>query len=202
MGDGRDIRDEHAASDGRAVDDVRDERAAGNAAGGVPGAEGAPGGLPDAECADGRLSAERAGALPVAGGVPVVEAPHGSVKEAAGKAALAAVLAGSVTAGAAAITPDQIHLPEPTPIVYVIDQPPAVPDTVVDDEKPSKASLLERLLQFGKFILLALALVAAIVLGITQGCASCAGPLVAPVDLTQSAQSSASSQPASSQAAA
>ena len=38
-----------------------------------------------------------------------------------GRGAVAAVLAGTIAVGAAGVTPDQVPLPEPVPIVHVVD---------------------------------------------------------------------------------
>ncbi|MBQ9069498.1 MAG: hypothetical protein IJ131_10685 [Eggerthellaceae bacterium] len=100
--------------------------------------------------------------------------------EVVGKTAVAAALAGAVAAGAAAVTPDQIHLNDPAPIVQMVDQGVDQVDTTVDDQTAEKKSAWKRLLQILKYALLALVAVAAIVFGVLQAAASCAGPLAAP----------------------
>ena len=118
-----------------------------------------------------------------------------NLKKAAGKAALATVLAGSITTGAAAITPDKVVLPEATPIVQVYDDGSGVdlPDSVSDDEQKSKSSILKKILQILKYALIALFFLAALIFGLLQGCAACAGNLGAPVDNDQQESSVTSS---------
>ena len=121
-----------------------------------------------------------------------------SLKEAAGKAALATVLAGSITAGAAAITPDSVVLPEATPLVQVHDTGSGVdlPDSVGDEDQANKSSVLKRILQILKYALIALFFIAAVIFGLLQGCATCAGSLGAPGDGDNQQESSATSSAA------
>lgn len=112
------------------------------------------------------------------------------VAEAAGKTAIAAALAGAVATGAAAVTPDQINLPEPVPIVQVVDQDVDTPDSVVDDEAEKKTSAWKKILQILKFLLIAAFVIGALVFGVLQGCASCAGTLGVPFVSSESSASS------------
>lgn len=112
------------------------------------------------------------------------------VAEAAGKTAIAAALAGAVATGAAAVTPDQINLPEPVPIVQVVDQDVDAPDSVVDDEAEKKTSAWKKILQILKFLLIAAFIIGALVFGVLQGCASCAGTLGVPFVSSESSASS------------
>ena len=109
------------------------------------------------------------------------------IKQAAsktGRTAVAAVLAGSITAGAAAVTSEQIPLPDPVPIVHTIDIGGGVelPDSVVDDSHHADKSSWRKIIKWLLMALAALALVVGVILGALQGCISCAGPLAAPVD--------------------
>ena len=109
----------------------------------------------------------------------------------AGRAAVAAVLAGSIAAGAGALTPDQVQLPEPVPIVQVLDMGgDQAPDTVVEDQQDEKQSPWRKILKYLLFALAALALAVGVVLGALQGCTSCSGPLAAPVSSEQQDQTS------------
>lgn len=112
--------------------------------------------------------------------------------DAVGKTVVAAALAGAVATGAAAVTPDQIHLPDPTPIVQTIDQGVDQPDQVVDDQDTKKASAWKSIWQVLKFVLLALFVAAGFMLAALQGCAACAGPLAAPVQNTASSSQASS----------
>lgn len=127
---------------------------------------------------------------------------RGGVKEAAdaaGKTVVAAALAGAVVTGAAAVTPDQINLPDPTPIVQTLDQPVDLPDQTPDDHADKKSQNIKRLWQFLKFMLVALALLAGVFFGMISGCAGCAGQCAAPVlqDASSSADASTSEAEAS-----
>ncbi len=109
----------------------------------------------------------------------------------AGRAAVAAVLAGSIAAGAGALTPDQVQLPEPVPIVQVLDMGgDQAPDTVVEDQQDEKQSPWRKILKYLLLALAALALAVGVVLGALQGCTSCSGPLAAPVSSEQQDQTS------------
>ena len=132
--------------------------------------------------------------------------------DAAGKTVVAAALAGAVATGAAAVTPDQINLPEPTPIVQTVDQGQAQPDQTVDDHAEKKAAARKNLFKILKYAILALFFAAAFIFGMLQGCAACSGTIAAPLlqDSSSSSQAveassadaeTSSSQNASSQAA-
>ncbi len=108
------------------------------------------------------------------------------VASAAGKTAVAAALVGAVTTGAAAVVPDESHLPTPVPIVQVIDQDADAADTVVDDQEDKKDAAWKRILQVLKYALLALFFAAMFVFGVLQGCASCVGPLAVPAQTSDS----------------
>lgn len=116
----------------------------------------------------------------------------GSLKENAGKVAIAAMLATSLTA----TPPNQADFPLPDmpPIVQVMDlgagdQPPAV----VDDQPSSdKSALWKKILSILKYVLLALLLVGALVFAGINGCASCvSGPVAAPTANDDSSSSAA-----------
>lgn len=122
------------------------------------------------------------------------------VADAAGKTVVAAALAGAVASGAAAVTPDKIHLPDPAPIVQTADQGVDLPDSSVDDQAQKKTSAWKSIFKILKYALLALLFVAGIVFGIMKGCASCTGQLAAP-PADSSASSSAAQEAAGSEAA-
>ena len=119
--------------------------------------------------------------------------------DAASKTVVAAALAGAVATGAAAVTPDQIHLPEPTPIVQTVDQPVEEPDQTVDDQAEKKAAARKNLLKILKYALLALFFAAAFLFGILKGCAACSGSIAAPL-LQDSSSSSQAAEVASTMA--
>lgn len=110
------------------------------------------------------------------------EEKDAGVAESLSKTAMAAVLAGSIAVGANAVTPDQINLPDPVPIVQTIelDTGGDIPDDVADDEEQTKQSNWKRAV---KFLLIALATMmtaAGIAFGALQGCASCTGSIALP----------------------
>ena len=118
------------------------------------------------------------------------EGKLGEAGKAAGKVAVAAMLASTLSA----TPPNEVDfpLPEATPIVYVMhpDGPDAVPDSPVDDEQnDSKAAIWKKILQILKYLLLVLALAAGIAIAVLNGCTSCSGSGAAPVE--QSSSSSA-----------
>ena len=101
-----------------------------------------------------------------------------------GHTALSIMLATSL-ASALSVPPntDLVTLPDPTPIIQVYEPP--VEEEVLpedDEESPSEESLLRKLLRILKYLLIALLVTGAIVFGALKGCASCAGPVVAPTD--------------------
>ena len=108
-----------------------------------------------------------------------------------GRGAVAAVLAGTIAVGAAGVTPDQVPLPEPVPIVHVVDMGGGIdlPDEVVDDQQQADESAWRKIIKIILMALAALALVAGIVFGALQGCTSCAGPVAAPVNSSQESSS-------------
>ena len=108
--------------------------------------------------------------------------------EAAGKTAVAAALAGAVATGAAAVTPDQIHLPEPVPIVQTLDYGSGadLPDAPADDTQDTKAAAWKRALTILKYALIALFAIAAFVFGMLSGCASCVAGLPFTTDASSS----------------
>lgn len=117
------------------------------------------------------------------------------LKQAAGKTAVAAVLAGAVTTGAAAIAPDQIVLPDIAPMVQTVDVGTGgdVPDSTADQDqhaKATKSSAWKKFFQILKYALIALFIVAGVIFGVLQGCASCAGSLALPPAEEESSQSS------------
>ncbi|MBR3235361.1 MAG: hypothetical protein IKG11_07075 [Atopobiaceae bacterium] len=97
------------------------------------------------------------------------------------KVAAAAVVATSI-ASALAEPPhiELMSLPEPVPIVQVYQSydDDIIPDEDEDEDK--LASRLRRLLKAIKYLLMALALVAGILLGTLKGCAGIAGGLLLP----------------------
>ena len=104
----------------------------------------------------------------------------------AGRVAVAAALA--TTLSTAVIDPADVPLPEPTPIVQVLDLSPA-PDTpvdVVDDQTHSKKHLVLKIMA----LILALLVIAGAVLG---GAATCSGQLLLPVPTDQSAEATSTS---------
>ena len=121
--------------------------------------------------------------------------------DAAGKTVVAAALAGAVATGAAAVTPDQINLPEPTPIVQTVDQGQDQPDQTVDDQAEKKAAARKNLFKFLKYAILALFFAAAFIFGMLQGCAACSGTLAAPLLQDSSSSSQAVEASNSSQVA-
>lgn len=101
----------------------------------------------------------------------------------AGKVAVAMALA-STLAGAT-ITADQVHLPEPVPIVQTIDLGAGsggvdAPDTAADEQKSEKSSIWEKIINILKYALIVLLFVAAVFLGVTKGCSACVGPMAVP----------------------
>ena len=116
----------------------------------------------------------------------------------AGKAAVATMLA--ATLSAAPLNHTDFPLPEAVPIVHVInlDNPTSLPDNPDDTHHDSKASVWEKILKILKYLLFALAFVVAFALAALNGCASCVGPAAAPVTQEASASSSSSSAEASS----
>ena len=104
-----------------------------------------------------------------------------------GRGAVAAVLAGTIAVGAAGVTPDQVPLPEPVPIVQTVDMGGGVelPDQVIDDQDQADKQSWRKILKIILMALAALALVAGLVFGAVQGCTTCAGPLAAPVGSSQ-----------------
>lgn len=117
-----------------------------------------------------------------------------AIRENAGKVAIAAMLATSLTA----VPPSQTDfpLPEMPPIVQVMDlgagdQPPAVVDDQQDDVK---ASVWKKVLEILKYVLLALLLVGVLVFAGINGCASCSsGPVAAPTAADGSSSSASAS---------
>lgn len=109
------------------------------------------------------------------------------VGAAVGTAAASAVLATSLVA-ALGEPPDveMISLPEPVPIVqqHVVDDDD--PDDDEDRRETSQASRWQRILRMLTYLLVALLLVAAILLGALKGCVGLAGPLfLSPSDSEQ-----------------
>ncbi len=113
-----------------------------------------------------------------------------ALKENAGKVAIAAMLATSLTA----VPPSQTDFPLPDmpPIVQVMDlgagdQPPVAVDDQPDD---GKSSIWKKVLEILKYVLLALLLVGVLVFAGINGCASCAsGPVAAPTAADESSSS-------------
>lgn len=99
-------------------------------------------------------------------------------KKVAGAAAIAAVLATTL-----ATTPIHIDqaalLPEPTPIVQVIDMNPPDQAPQTDDQEQQKAKI--NILKILKYLVIALLVVAAVVFGAIKGCAACTGQAIAPI---------------------
>lgn len=133
--------------------------------------------------------------------VPTAPAPVeetgslGELTQAAGKTAVAAALAGAVATGAAALAPEQIVLPDIPPMVQTLNVGTGgdLPDSVLDEgqqDAATKSSIWEKIFQILKYALIALFVVAGVVFGVLQGCASCAGPLAVPGQSTQEASSS------------
>ena len=122
------------------------------------------------------------------------------VADGASKTAMAAVLAGTIAVGANAVTPDDINLPEPVPIVQMIDQPVAdVPDDVVDDDQDKQRSQAwKKALKFLLYALVAMLMVGGLAVAALQGCVSCAGPAAVPVTNSSSSSSSSSNSSSSS----
>lgn len=104
------------------------------------------------------------------------------VADTAGKTAMAAVLAGTIAAGAQAVTPDQIHLPDPVPIVQVIDMghSPDAPDDSSDEQDQTKSMAWKKALKFLLYVLVAMAFVASVAFGALQGCVGCTGSVAVP----------------------
>lgn len=106
-------------------------------------------------------------------------------RKVASTAALAAVLATTLATSPVHIDHSAL-VPEPVPIVKVInldppDEPPAHDD---EQQKAKKIDWLKIL----KFLLVALLLVASLVFGAVKGCAGCAGSLVLPPVADDSSQ--------------
>ncbi len=100
-----------------------------------------------------------------------------------GHAALSVMLATSLVS-ALSVPPntDLVTLPQPTPIVQQYDPPVEEEALPADDEEaPSEESLWRKLLRVLKYLLIALLVVGVIAFGALKGCASCTGPLAAPV---------------------
>ena len=121
--------------------------------------------------------------------------------DAAGKTVVAAALAGAVATGAASVTPDQIHLPEPTPIVQTVDQPVDLPDQTVDDHSEKKASAWKSIFKILKYAILALLFAALFIFGVMGGFAGCASQCAAPIMQGSSSSAEASVSADSSVAA-
>ena len=124
------------------------------------------------------------------------------ISQAAGKVAVATMLA--ATLSAAPISYDDFQLPVATPIVQVVDLHPDLapdnPDT--SDQTDTKSSIWEKIFKILKYALLVLAFLASFALTAVNGCTSCVGPLAAPVSSGASSESSPVSQPAESGQAA
>ena len=99
-----------------------------------------------------------------------------------GHATLSLMLATSL-ASALSVPPrtDLMTLPQPTPIVQQYEPPVEEALPVDDEEAPEKESIWRKVLRILKYLLIALLVVGAIMLGALKGCVSCAGPLAAPV---------------------
>ncbi|MBR2789793.1 MAG: hypothetical protein IKD70_04150 [Eggerthellaceae bacterium] len=87
----------------------------------------------------------------------------------AGRVAVAAALATTLSAG---VAPDKVHLPDPTPIVHVIDfaadQP--APDQPADQATDQK-SAWKKILKYAVMAVAALLMMGALLLGAVKGCA-------------------------------
>ena len=159
-----------------------------------------PGSNKEEELSERSHASERAGdMLNVRGGGTNPLDGMKDAADAASKTVVAAALAGAVATGAAAVTPDQIHLPEPTPIVQTVDLPAEEPDQTVDDQAEKKAAARKNLLKILKYALLALFFAAAFIFAMLKGCAACSGSLATP--LLQDSSSSSQAAEATSSAA-
>ena len=111
---------------------------------------------------------------------------------AAGKAAVAAMLVTTLTA--TPLSPDQVPLPEPTPIVQIYQPPADEPPTIVDDQAPDKTALWKKVLKVLKYVLIALILAAVCLFGAVKGCASCSTVAVPAVPESTDGDSSESGE--------
>ncbi|MBQ9057686.1 MAG: hypothetical protein IJ125_00715 [Atopobiaceae bacterium] len=119
--------------------------------------------------------------------------------DAAGKVAMSAVLA-TTLAGALSQPPrrDLMTLPDPVPIIRVIE-PPVVDVPADTDEEPDKrAERIKRLLKLLKFLVVALLLGAAVVFGALKGCASCSAGVLTHNDEVSASESSESNESSAS----
>lgn len=107
---------------------------------------------------------------------------------AAGKVALSAMLATSL-AGVLNQPPrkDLMTLPDPVPIVRVLEQPQVAPAVDVDEDEDKARERLKRILKILKFLLAALALCAAVTFALLKGCSSCSTGM--PIDSEESSAS-------------
>lgn len=105
----------------------------------------------------------------------------------ASKVAVAAVLATTLTT--TPIDPDQVQLPQVTPIVQVYqapnDQPPAAAD---DDDADQKSTTWQKILKILKYALIVLLLAGGVVFGAIKGCAALTGSVALPGDNDQQVQ--------------
>lgn len=110
--------------------------------------------------------------------------------EKAGKVALSMLAATSLTA-ALAEPPrtDLMTVPEPTPIVMVLDETEdEAPKDLVEEQGEDEKQRLRRILRLLRLLIVALLLTAAIVFGVLKGCASCTATVLAPDEQEQQEQ--------------
>ena len=110
--------------------------------------------------------------------------------EKAGKVALSVLAATSLTA-ALAEPPrtDLMTVPEPTPIVMVLDEAEdEVPEDQTEEQDEDENQRLRRILRLLRMLLIALLITAAIVFGALKGCASCTATVLTPDEQEQPEQ--------------
>ncbi len=112
-------------------------------------------------------------------GIGLPSDSEASFGEKAGRVAMSTMLAASLSAVLAEPPrTDMMTLPDPTPIVQVVEEEEEEESVEEDAEEQERESRLERILRILRFLAIALAIVLAIVLAVTRGCASCAAPLL------------------------
>lgn len=103
----------------------------------------------------------------------------------AGKVAVAAVLATTLTT--TPIDPDQVQLPQATPIVQILQTQPDQPTTTTDDDDTDqKSTTWQKILKILKYALIVLLLAGGVAFGAIKGCAAIAGSIALPAATDQS----------------
>ena len=109
----------------------------------------------------------------------------------AGRVAVAVALASTLAAGP--VNADAYELPQPTPIVYVLQPPvPDVPAVVADEPANDEETIWQRLMKLLKYALIVLLLLGTCIFGAVKGCSAVVGMPLLPASSTSSSAEAAS----------